>query len=136
MTNVTPHVTNPVTDKQMAAALVLADILDHGLPPASWSIAAHDPGVLVAQVIRFGAPQAETDAEEREVVQAFAEFLGTDVFEDRGDSNWTLIEAVGIYEGVQVRVWANVDDDDKTAKEAAALAAAAAAKAAREVVTP
>lgn len=124
MTNVTPTVPDPVTTKQMAAALVLADILDHGLPAVHWTISDTGNGGLDGQIFRSVGTEAQTDAQERGAVRAFAEFLGTTVREGRiGNGVWTLIEATGTYEGVKVHVWASVDDAAAIAREAAALAA-------------
>jgi hypothetical protein len=124
MTNVTPTAPNPVTEKQMSAALVLADILDHGLPPVHWAIDALDAGRLVGQAFHHVGTEAERDAVERETVRAFADFLGGEYREDNHDGLcWTEVSTSGTYEGVRVRVWASVDDREEIAKEAAALAA-------------
>lgn len=128
MTNVTPTAPNPVTEKQMSAALVLADILDHGLPPVNWAIDAIGAGRLVGQVFHPVGTEAERDAVERETVRAFADFLGGTYQEDSPDGlRWTEVSTSGTYEGVRVRVWASVDDHEAIATEAAALAATEAA---------
>jgi hypothetical protein len=128
MTNVTPTAPNPVTDKQMAAALVLADILDHGLPPVNWTICVIDAARLVGHVFHTVGTEAERSVAERETVRAFADFLGGEYREDRHDHRlgWTEVSTFGTYEGVRVRVWAGVDDKEAIANEADALAAAAA----------
>lgn len=124
MTNVTPTAPNPVTDKQMAAALALADILDHGLPPIHWGMSTLRPGHLEGHACHTSGTQAERDAIERDAVRAFAQFLGVDYHEtDWG--GWTEASAYGTYEGVSVRVWANVDHVEEIAKEAAVAALAA-----------
>lgn len=92
--------------RQMLAALALGKLLESGPDEvAEWRI--DDLGRLHGHVRR-----AHSDEQARTALDAFAEFLGTQVERRQGRSDhaeWVHLHSCGTYRGVPVNVWTHVD---------------------------
>lgn len=114
MTHVTPVIAptpsedQGTTTRQLAAALVLADILDHSLPPATWTLYPVWSGSQLDELIGHVHGGNGTVEQQREAILAYAEFLDVEIAPEQ-DGRKTYLYVVRHYGGVRLKVWTVIE---------------------------
>ncbi|XVQ08690.1 hypothetical protein ACQP1W_39990 [Spirillospora sp. CA-255316] len=98
---------------QLKAVQVLADLLSHDLPPASWTVppkwGARLHG-LVSATHEAQTPDGIAAAHDK--IERWARFLGVDVVVEPVARHETIhLNADGVYKGVEIQMYSVIPDD-------------------------
>ncbi|MBW8482135.1 hypothetical protein [Actinomadura parmotrematis] len=115
MTPELPHDDSP-RGQQRTAVLALAQLLEHDLPAAEWTIADDEDGELNGQIFRRSLADGDDEqaGEVMAALTAWSAFLAERI-ETTAGADGTFYEVSATYREAPVVVWAMLRDGPKTA---------------------